>query len=145
MFGYSCRSTVYHTQNCNHLNQNIGIIWHKRSVLVEDNTAQYNVSQEKKNYPRWRYRHDKPAWRLVKTSHESREWLVSLRQSHRVLISSRLWPSQKECETHPSRQEKNAAVFANQIRWKKSQSRLSKKLPQWVQQIYFTKEKNPYS
>jgi len=30
------------------IDQNIGIIWHKRSVLVNDNTAEYNVSQEKK-------------------------------------------------------------------------------------------------
>jgi len=42
------RYTVYHTENGNHLDQNIGIIWHKRSMLVNDNTAEYNVSQEKK-------------------------------------------------------------------------------------------------
>jgi len=63
VFGYSCRYTVYHTQNNNHVDQNIGIIWHKRSILVKDNTAEYNVSQEKKklllNYVRWRNRHDK--------------------------------------------------------------------------------------
>jgi len=61
VFGYSCRYTVYHTQNNNHLDQNIGIIWHKRSMLVNDNTAEYNVSQKKKlsrNYPRWHYRHE---------------------------------------------------------------------------------------
>jgi len=56
----SCRYTLYHTQNSNHLDQNIGIIWHKRSLLVNDNTVGYNVSQEKKtlsrNYLRWRYR-----------------------------------------------------------------------------------------
>jgi len=46
-FGYNCRYTVYHTQNNNHLDQNIGIIWQKRSILVKDNTAEYNVSQEK--------------------------------------------------------------------------------------------------
>jgi len=67
------------------------------------------------NYPRWRYRHDKPTCRLLKTSQESREWLVSLRQSHHVLISSPLSPSQKECETNPSREEMNAAVFPNRI------------------------------
>jgi len=39
----SCRYTVYHTENSNHLDQNIGIIWHKRSMLVNDNTAEYNV------------------------------------------------------------------------------------------------------
>jgi len=42
----SCRYTVYHTENNNHLDQNTGIIWHKRSMLVNDNTAEYNVSQE---------------------------------------------------------------------------------------------------
>jgi len=39
-----------------------------------------------------------------------------------VLISSPLSHSQKECETNPSREEYNAAVFANRISWKKSQS-----------------------
>ena len=42
--------TVYHTENSNHLDQNIGIIWHKRSMLVKDNTAEYIVSQENRNY-----------------------------------------------------------------------------------------------
>jgi len=45
VFGYSCRYTVYHTQNNNYHDQNIGIIWHKRSMLVNGNTAKYNVSQ----------------------------------------------------------------------------------------------------
>ena len=76
--GFSGRYTVYHTQNSNHLDQNIGIICHKRWMLVNDNTAEYNVSQEKKqlsrNYPRWRCRHDKSACRLLKTSQESRDW-----------------------------------------------------------------------
>jgi len=48
-------------------------------MLVNDNTAEYNVSQEKKNlsrnYPRWHYRHDKLACRFIKTSHEAGEWL----------------------------------------------------------------------
>ena len=72
VFGYSCRYAVYHTQNNNHLDQNIGIIWHKCSMLVKDNTVECNVSQEKKklsrNCARWRCRHDKPACRLLKTS-----------------------------------------------------------------------------
>jgi len=42
-----CRYTVYHTENSSHLGQNIGIIWHKRSVLVNDNTGECNVSQKK--------------------------------------------------------------------------------------------------
>jgi len=33
------RYTVHHTENSDHLDQNIGIIWHKRSVLVNDNTV----------------------------------------------------------------------------------------------------------
>ena len=123
VFGYSCRYTVYYTQNNNHLEQNIGIIWHKRRMFVSDNTTEYNVSQKKKklsrNYPRWPYRHDKPACRLLKTSQESREWLISLKQSHRVVISSSLSHSQKECETKPSREENNAAVFANRMAEKK--------------------------
>jgi len=44
----SCRYMFYHTENSNHLHQNIGIIWLKRSMLVNDNTAENNVSQEKK-------------------------------------------------------------------------------------------------
>jgi len=55
-----CRYTFYRTENSNHLDQNIGIIWQKRSMLVNDNTTEY-VSQEKKiqsrDYLRWRYRH----------------------------------------------------------------------------------------
>jgi len=35
---------VYHTEISNHLDQNIGIIWHKRSMFVNDNTAEYNKS-----------------------------------------------------------------------------------------------------
>jgi len=52
VFRYSCRYTAYHTQNNNHLDQNIGIISHKRSMLVNDNTVDYNVSQEKKKLSR---------------------------------------------------------------------------------------------
>ena len=49
VFGYSSRYTVYHThtQNNHHLDQNIGIIWHKSGMLVNENTAEYNASQEK--------------------------------------------------------------------------------------------------
>jgi len=32
-----------------------------------------------------------------------------------MLISSPLSPSQKECDTNPSREQKNAAVFTNRI------------------------------
>jgi len=39
----SCRYTVYHTENSNHLYQNIGIILHKRSLLVNDNTAECGI------------------------------------------------------------------------------------------------------
>jgi len=42
---FNCRYTVYHAQNSNHLDQNIDTTWHKRSMLVNDNTAQCNVSQ----------------------------------------------------------------------------------------------------
>jgi len=96
-----------------------------------------------RNYPRWRYRHDKPACKLLKTSQESCEWLIASRHGYRVLISSPLSPSHKECETNPSREKKNAAVFANRISWKKSLH--SQKLPRWAQQIYVTKGKYPHS
>jgi len=33
---------VYHTEISNHLDQNIGIIWHKRSMLVND-TAECGI------------------------------------------------------------------------------------------------------
>ena len=98
-----------------------------------------------RNHPRWRYRHHKPACRRPNISQESREWLISLRQNHRVLICSPLSPSQKECVTNPSKEKKNTTVFANTISGKKSQSLHSQKLPRWAQQIYVTKEKNPYS
>jgi len=39
----SCTYTVYHTENSNHLDQNIGVIWHKGSVLVNDNTAECGI------------------------------------------------------------------------------------------------------
>jgi len=39
----SCRYTVYHNENSNHLDQNIGIIRNKRSMLVNDNTAEYEI------------------------------------------------------------------------------------------------------
>ena len=42
--------TVYHTENRNHLDQNIGIIWHKRSMLIKDNILENSISQEKRNY-----------------------------------------------------------------------------------------------
>jgi len=61
VFGYSCRYTVYHIQNNNHLDQNIGIICHKRNMLDNYNTAEYTVFQKNKlsrNCPRWRYSHE---------------------------------------------------------------------------------------
>jgi len=36
-----------------------------------------------------------------------------------VLISSPLSPSQKQCENNPSREQKNAAMFAKRISWRK--------------------------
>jgi len=45
-----CRYTLHHIKNSNHLGQNIGIIWQKRSMLVNDNTAEYNVSHEKRDH-----------------------------------------------------------------------------------------------
>jgi len=56
---------------------------------------------------------------FLKTSQESREWLISSTQYHRVLISSPTQHSHMERETNPSREQKNAAVFANRISWRK--------------------------
>jgi len=44
-----CRFTVYHTENSNHLDQNIGIIWHKPSMLVIDNTGNVIFLKKKGN------------------------------------------------------------------------------------------------
>jgi len=77
----SCRYTVYHTENGNHLEQNIGIIWHKRSMLVNDNIAEMFLKQ-KRNHHETIYdgaigikklssidlRYEKTAHRLLKTS-----------------------------------------------------------------------------
>jgi len=41
--------------------------------------------------------------------------IIFPKQRHLVLISSPLSSSQKECETNPSREQKNAAVFARRI------------------------------
>jgi len=67
------------------------------------------------------YWHEKPVYRpsFLKTSQESRNGLIFLKQRHCVLISSPLSPSQNECETNPSREWKNAAVFTNWIGWRK--------------------------
>jgi len=78
-----CRYTVYHTENSNHLEQNTGIIWHKRSMFVNDNTAEYNVSREIKklsrNYLRWRCRHtyfrDHEAHQIIRRS--IKNWMLA--------------------------------------------------------------------
>jgi len=66
-------------------------------------------------------RHEKPDCRssFLDTSEESRKWFIFLKQCHRILISSPLLLSEKEWDTNPSREEKNAAVFANRISWRK--------------------------
>jgi len=48
---------------------------------------------------------------FIETSHDSREVIG-------VLICSLMSP-QKTCETNLSREQKNAAVFANRISWRK--------------------------
>jgi len=124
VYGYNCKCTAL-----SHLDQHIGLNKHKLNLLVKDHAAECNVSQEKKklarNYPRWRYgrkrnylvkgyRNEKPVCRLSAKNRGS-DW--SSKQCHRVLIAPPLSPSQKECETNPSREQKNAAVFANRIIW----------------------------
>jgi len=79
-----------------------------------------------RNYPRWRYRHkrtylvyrywhEKPVCRppFLETNQESRKWFILSMQWHRVLNRCPL--SQKEYETNPSKEQNNAAVFANRI------------------------------
>jgi len=46
------RNTVYHTENSIHLDQNIGIIWHKRNMLVNDDTAECGIcfSEKKETF-----------------------------------------------------------------------------------------------
>jgi len=78
-------------------------------------------SRHKRNFLVQRYRHQKPICRpsFLETFQDSREWLISSKHRHGVLISSKLSPSQKECEANPSRAQKNAAVFAKRIGWRK--------------------------
>jgi len=33
-----------------HFDQNIGIIWHKRNMLVNDNSAEYNLKKKRNNH-----------------------------------------------------------------------------------------------
>ena len=74
-----------------------------------------------------------------------RKWLISSTQCHRVLISSPLWPSKKECQTNMRREQKNAAVFANRISWKKiTQSLHSKSHCNEQNKCTSRKKKNPY-
>jgi len=53
------------------------------------------------------------------SSEDSRKWLIFSTQCHPVVISSGLSPSEEECDTNPSGEQKNAAVFANRISWRK--------------------------
>jgi len=45
--GIAAGIQFYHTQNINHLDQNIGLNKHKRNLLVSDNDMECNDSQEK--------------------------------------------------------------------------------------------------
>jgi len=51
---YRCRYKVYQTKNSNQLDQNIDIIWHKHSMLVNDNAecGLWNIMflKKKRNY-----------------------------------------------------------------------------------------------
>jgi len=38
-----CSCMVYHTEYNNHRDQIIGIIWHKRRMLVNDNTMECGI------------------------------------------------------------------------------------------------------
>jgi len=73
---------------------------------------------------------------------ESRELLIFSTQCQRVLIFS---PSQKDCETNPCREQKNAAGFANGIIWRKITITWLREVTAWALQTYITKENNPSS
>jgi len=45
--GIAAGIQFYHTQNINHLDQNIGLNKHKRNLLVSDNDMECNASQAK--------------------------------------------------------------------------------------------------
>jgi len=47
--GVAGGTRFYHTQNSNHLDQSINLNKHKRSLLVNYNTAKCNVSQDQAN------------------------------------------------------------------------------------------------
>ena len=70
---------------------------------------------------------------LKQAKNRASDW--SLWQCGRVLISSPLSPFQAECETYPSREHKNAALFANRISWRKS-LRSQKSPPRAQQKCY---------
>jgi len=61
-YSWSAGTRFYHTQNSNHVDQNINLNKHKLSLLVNDIIVECNVSQEKRklsrNYSRWRCRHN---------------------------------------------------------------------------------------
>jgi len=61
------------------------------------------------------------------------KWLISSTQAMpwrgNFLIAI---PSHKECEINPSREQKNAAVFANRISWRKSQTLQPQKSRRWL-------------
>jgi len=88
-----------------------------------------------RNFPRWRCRREKPACRLFKTSQESRAWLISLRQSIRVLFSLLLSPSQKSVRLIPAENERTQLCLLTELAEEKPQSLHSQKLPRWAQQI----------
>jgi len=48
--GIATGTRFYHTQNSNHLDQNIGLKKHKLSLLANDNIAKCKASQKKRNY-----------------------------------------------------------------------------------------------
>jgi len=130
VYVYSCKCTPL-----SHRNQHNGLNKHELSLLVNDNAAVRNVSQEKnklsRNYPRRRYR------RKITSSIGPQAWkaclwaIVSWNKPKIVgvidLFDAMPSPANfltavafsKECETNPSREQKNAAVFANRISWRK--------------------------
>ena len=76
-------------------------------------------------------------------------WLIFSKQRHCVPSANFLTAVAfyAERETNPSREQKNATVFANRISWRKITITIISvtEVPQWAKQMCVTKEKNCYS
>ena len=82
---------------------------------------------------------------FLKTSQESRKWLVFSTQCYLVLLSSPLSPSQKNVRLIRAENKRMQLCLQIELSEQKSQSLYLYKSLRWEQQIYVTNEKNRYS